>query len=147
MSKTPIASHQNVAQHVSSKKQLSTKTADRHAHARSYHHAWSLLKCTCQSRPTECSHMGKANLSQNTATAKQCQVVSITFIATEWFFQIQKFWRFLNISGRFGEVQPLKILLAVCSFNLSGPPKTWTISGPYHLYRAGLLLMLPWARI
>jgi len=35
--------------------------------------------------------MGKANLSQNTATAKQCQVVSITFIATEWFFQIQKF--------------------------------------------------------
>jgi len=37
--KTPIARHQNVAQHVSSEKPLSTKTADRHAHARSYHHA------------------------------------------------------------------------------------------------------------
>jgi len=37
--KTPIARHQNVAQHISSKKPLSTKTADRHAHAGSYHHA------------------------------------------------------------------------------------------------------------
>jgi len=37
--KTPTARHQNVAQHVSSKNQLSTKTADRHAHARSYRHA------------------------------------------------------------------------------------------------------------
>jgi len=32
--KTPIAPQQNVAQRVSSKKQLSTKTADRHAHAK-----------------------------------------------------------------------------------------------------------------
>jgi len=39
ISKSPIARHQNVAQHVSSKKQLSTKTAKRHAHARSCHHA------------------------------------------------------------------------------------------------------------
>jgi len=40
ISKTPrpIARHQNVAQHVSSKKQLSTKSADRHAQARNYHH-------------------------------------------------------------------------------------------------------------
>ena len=30
------------------------------------------LKCTCQSRLTECSHMGKANLPKNTAMAKQC---------------------------------------------------------------------------
>jgi len=63
ISKTPIARYQNVAQHVSSKKQLSIKTTDRHAHARSYHHARKLsFKCTCQSRLTECSHMGKANL-------------------------------------------------------------------------------------
>jgi len=34
ISNTPIAGHQNVAQHVSSKKKLSTKTADCHAHAR-----------------------------------------------------------------------------------------------------------------
>jgi len=42
--KTPTARHQSVAQHVSSKNQLSTKTADRNAHARSCHHArnvWS----------------------------------------------------------------------------------------------------------
>jgi len=39
ISKTAIARHHNVAQHVSSKKQFSTKTADRHAHARGYHHA------------------------------------------------------------------------------------------------------------
>jgi len=37
--KTPITRHQNVVQHVSSKKALSIKTADRYAHARSYHHA------------------------------------------------------------------------------------------------------------
>jgi len=37
--KTPTARHQNVAQHVSSKKPLNTKTADRHTHARSYHYA------------------------------------------------------------------------------------------------------------
>jgi len=37
--KTPIAVHQNVAQHVSTKKPLSIKTADCHARARSYHHA------------------------------------------------------------------------------------------------------------
>jgi len=36
--KTPMARHQNVAQYVSSKKPLSTNTADRHAHARRYHH-------------------------------------------------------------------------------------------------------------
>jgi len=36
--KTP-ARHQNVAQHVSSIKQLSTKSADRHTHVRGYHHA------------------------------------------------------------------------------------------------------------
>jgi len=41
---------------------------------------------------------------------------------------------FFNISVRLGEVQPLKILLAARSFNLSGPPKIRTISGPCHLY-------------
>jgi len=30
--------------------------------------------------------MGKANLPENAGSAKQCQVVSLTFIATEWFF-------------------------------------------------------------
>jgi len=43
-------------------------------------------QCTCQSRLTECSHMRKANLPKNAASAKQCQVLSLTFIATEWFF-------------------------------------------------------------
>jgi len=37
--KTLIARHQNVTQHVSSKKPLSTTTAGRHAHAISCHHA------------------------------------------------------------------------------------------------------------
>jgi len=46
MSETPIARHQNVAQHVSSTKQISTKTAERHAHARSYHHARKVLSVT-----------------------------------------------------------------------------------------------------
>jgi len=44
------------------------------------------LKCTCQSRLTECSHMGKANLPENAAVAKQCQVVSLTSSAIKWFF-------------------------------------------------------------
>jgi len=34
--------------------------------------------------------MGKANLSENAALAKQCQVVSLTSIATEWFFLLKK---------------------------------------------------------
>jgi len=46
----------------------------------------SFLKCACQSRLTECSHMRQANLRENAAVAKQCQVVSPTSIATEWFF-------------------------------------------------------------
>jgi len=60
-------------------------------------------------------------------------VVSVTFIATEWFFQLKNFLKvFLNISGQLGEVQPLKISLATRSFNLSGPTKIPTISGPCH---------------
>jgi len=46
----------------------------------------SFLKCACQSRLTECSHLGKATLPENAALAKQCQVVSLTSIATEWLF-------------------------------------------------------------
>jgi len=34
--------------------------------------------------------MGKANLPKNTATANQCQVVSLRFIATKLFFQLKK---------------------------------------------------------
>jgi len=44
--KTPIACHQNIAEHVTSKKQLSTKTADRHAHVRSYHYAPEMSRVT-----------------------------------------------------------------------------------------------------
>jgi len=40
---------------------------------------------------------------------------------------------FFNISGRLGEVQPLKTSLAARSFNLSGPPEIRTISSPCHL--------------
>jgi len=57
-------------------------------------------KCTCQSHLTECSHMGNANFPGNAATAKQCQVVSLTFIATEWFFQAKICKGFFNISER-----------------------------------------------
>jgi len=46
ISKTSIPRHKNVTQHVSSKKQLSTKTADRHTHARSYHHALEVAGVT-----------------------------------------------------------------------------------------------------
>jgi len=46
----------------------------------------------------------------------------------------KKFEGFFNISRQLGEVQHLKILLAACSFNLSGPPRIRTISGPCHLY-------------
>jgi len=46
----------------------------------------------------------------------------------------KKFKVFFNISGRLGEVQPLKISLAARSFNPSAPPKIRTISGPCHLY-------------
>jgi len=37
-------------------------------------------------------------------------------------------------SQRLGEIEMLKILLATRTFNLSGPPKNRTISGPCHLY-------------
>jgi len=46
----------------------------------------------------------------------------------------KQFKRFFNISGRRGEVQPLKISSAARSFNLSGPPKIRTISGPCQLW-------------
>jgi len=48
----------------------------------------SFLKCTCQSRLTECPHMGKADLPENAASAKQCKQmpISLTFDDTEWFF-------------------------------------------------------------
>jgi len=60
----------------------------------------SSLKCTCQSRSTECSHMGKANLPKNTATAKKCQVVSLRFIPTELFFQPKKILKvFSTLAG------------------------------------------------
>jgi len=82
--------------------------------------------------------VGKANLPYNAATAKQCQVGSVTFIATEWFFQLKKILKFFSTSAgglqRLGEVQPLKISLAARSFNLNGPSKIWTISDPFHLY-------------
>jgi len=45
----------------------------------------------------------------------------------------KNFEGFFNISGRLGEVQPIKISLAALSFNLCGPPKIRTISGPCHL--------------
>jgi len=34
--------------------------------------------------------MGKANLPQNAALAKQCQVVSLTSIPTEWFSLLKR---------------------------------------------------------
>ena len=72
-----------------------------------------------------------ANLPKDTAKAKQCQVVSLRFIATELFFQFKKISKvFFNISGRLGEIQLLKISSAAHPFNLSGPPKIRTINGP-----------------
>jgi len=34
---------------------------------------------------------GKSKLALKYSNGKQCQVVSITFIATEWFYQLKKF--------------------------------------------------------
>jgi len=49
--------------------------------------------------------MGKANLPCYTATEKQYQVVSVTFIATEWFFQLKKILKvFSTLAG--GSVNP-----------------------------------------
>jgi len=41
--------------------------------------------------------MGKANLHENAALAKQCQVISLTFIATECFVLTQKILKFFSI--------------------------------------------------
>jgi len=52
-------------------------------------------------------------------------------------FNSTKFKGFCNISGRLVAARwspTAKILLAARSFNLSGPPKIRTISGPCHLY-------------
>jgi len=47
------------------------------------------------------THMGKANLPENAALAKQCHPFSLTSIATEWSFLTQKnFKGFFNIGGR-----------------------------------------------
>jgi len=43
--------------------------------------------------------MGKVNFPKNTATAKECQVVSVTFIATEWFFQLKNILKVLSTSA------------------------------------------------
>jgi len=43
--------------------------------------------------------MGKENLPKNTATAKQCEVVSLTFIATKWFFQLKKILKVFSTSA------------------------------------------------
>jgi len=42
---------------------------------------------------------GKSKFALNTATAKQCQVVSVTFIATGWFFQLKKILKVFSTSG------------------------------------------------
>jgi len=43
---------------------------------------------------------GKSKFAlKNTATAKECQVVSATFIATEWFFQLKKISKVFSTSA------------------------------------------------
>jgi len=56
-----------------------------------------LLKVYLPVAPDGVLTYGKSKFA---ATAKQCQMVSVTFIATEWFFQLKKFLVFLNISRR-----------------------------------------------
>ena len=72
--------------------------------------------------------MGKANLLKNAATEKQCQVVSLRFIATELFFQIKKILKFFStLAGslyRLSEIQMLKILSAA-------HPKTGPLAAHY----------------
>jgi len=79
--KTPIARHQNVAYYVPSNKPLSTNIADRHAHVMqevvTIHRKF--LKVCLPVALVESSHMGKANLPENAASAKQCQVDSKYF--------------------------------------------------------------------
>ena len=56
-----------------------------------------LLKVYLPVAPDGVLTYGKSKFA---ATAKQCQMVSVTFIATEWFFQLKKILVFLNISRR-----------------------------------------------
>jgi len=145
ISKTPIARHQNenVAQHVSSMEQLSTKTADRHAHARSYHHHHDHPCTKVYLVPTSVP-ASRAWRSANIWEKQICLKIQQRQRNAKWFqslslppsgsFNSKEFKGFFNISGRLGEVQPLKILLAARSINFSGPPKIRTISAPGHLY-------------
>ena len=129
--------------HVPSKKPLSTKIADRCAHARSYHHTWKVS--VTASRAWQNAHIwGKQiclKIHQLQSNAKWLQ--SLLLPPDQVALLTQKnFKGFFNISGQLGEVLPLKILSAARSFNLSGPPKTWSIGGPCHLYRTHLFSVI-----
>jgi len=139
--KQPISRHQNVAQHVSSKKQLSTKTAERHAHARSYHHARKVSLGVPASCAWGSAHIWEKQiclgLQQRQSNAKWFQSLLLPPSSS---FNSKNFEGFFKINGRLGEVQPLKISSAARSFNLSDPPNIQTISDPCHLYIQSLVL-------
>jgi len=94
------------------------------------------LKCTCQATgvPDGVLTYGKSKFALKYSNGRGMPSGFSHFHCHQVILSTQQnFKGFFNISGRLGEVQPLKILLAARSFNLSGPPNIRTISGPYHL--------------
>jgi len=80
----------------------------------------------------------KSKFTWKCSIGKICQVISLTFIATEWFLQLKKLWRFWkncratrynllkNCKGQLSKIQPLKILSVPALSNSAARPK----SGP-----------------
>jgi len=91
----------------------------------------SFLKCTW---PAGVVTYGKSKFALKYSNGKGMPSGFSHFYCHLLVLSTQKNFKvFFNISGRLGEVQQLKILLAALSFNLSGPPKILTISGPCHV--------------
>ena len=130
---TSIACHQNVERHISSKKQLSTKTATLMQEVITMHKKF--LKLYFPDAPDGVITCEKSKFALKYSHGKAIPSGFSHFYCYRVVLSTQKnFEGIFNISGRLGEVQPLKILLAARSFNLSGPPKVQTISSPCHLY-------------
>jgi len=95
-----IARHQNVAQYISSKKPLSTKTADRHTHARSYHLARKISWSVPASRAWRSAHMWEKQIclkiQQRQRNAKWFQSL---LLPPSGSFNSKNFQGFFNISG------------------------------------------------
>jgi len=135
--KTPTARHQNVVLHNTfppwSHSAPKPLTATLMQEVIAMHEKF--LKVYLQVAPDWVLTYGKSKFVLKYGKGKGMPSCFSHFYCHRAVLSTQKnFKGFFNISGRLGEVQPLKILLAAHSFNLSGPPKIRTISGPCHLY-------------